>query len=142
LLNRRRGLISRRGLTLIEAIAAIVVVGVPPVMMAVREAAVRRVDSVQAGRARWLAGEKLEDVIADRQSATRGYAYVVAGNYPAEPGVAGFTGFARSVAIAETGASLVGVGTGYKRVTVTVTWTDHRGQTRSLALATVVTDYQ
>lgn len=130
-------------MTLIEAIAAIVViaVAVPPVLLAVRESAVRRVDPVQFSRARWLASEKLEDIIADRHSATRGYTYVVTANYPAEGSVTGFTGFARSVTIAETDATLSAAGTGYKTVTVTVTWTDRRGQARSLALATVVTDY-
>jgi hypothetical protein len=140
----RRRLHSARAVTLIEAIAAIVVIAVaiPPVMIAVREAAVRRVGPVQAGTARWLAGEKLEDIIADRHSTTRGYTYVIVGNYPAEGTVTGFTSFARSVAISETDATLVGAGTGYKKVTVTVTWTDYRGQARSLALSTVVTNYQ
>lgn len=134
---------TARGVTLIEAIAAIVIiaVAVPPVLMAVRESAVRRVDPVQMSRARWLASEKLEDIIADRHSGTRGYAYVIDANYAAEAAVTGFTGFARSVTINETNATLSAAGVGYKTVTVTVTWTDRRGVARSLALSTVVTSY-
>ncbi len=133
----------RRAVTLVEAIIALVVVSVaaPPMMLAVRDSSVRRVDPILADRARWLAGEKLEDLIADRHSTARGYAYLASTNYPAEPAITGFSNFARSVTIAETGASLSGTGTGYKRVTVTVTWRDYRGTGRSLALSTIITAY-
>ncbi len=134
---------TRRALTLVEAIIAVVVVSVaaPPMLIAVRDSSVRRVDPIMADRARWLAGEKLEDIIADRHSTVRGYTYVTANNYPSESAVSGFSNFARAVTIAETGASLSGTGTGYKRATVTVTWRDSRGQNRSLALSTIVTSY-
>lgn len=133
----------RRALTLVESIATIVVVSiaVPPIMISMRDAATRVVDPIQSDRARWLAAEKLEDIIADRHSTTRGYAYVTNANYAAEASVSGFANFARSVSVAETGADLSSAGTGYKRVTVTVSWSDARGVGRSLAVATVVTDY-
>jgi len=131
------------GFTLIEAIIAIVVmsIAVPGMFWAIRDAQRERVDPVQVSRARWLASEKLEDIIADRNSGTRGWSYVVGGNYPAEGSVAGFAGFSRSVSIVETGASLSGAGTGYKTVTVTVGFVDGKGASRTLSLATVVTDY-
>ena len=133
----------RRAFTLIEAIICTVVLAaaVPPMLLAVRESGVRRVAPVQGSRARWLLQEKMEDIIADRHSATRGYAYVIAANYPAEATITAFTGYSRTVTIAETGADLVTAGTGYKRATVTVTWRDTRGVLRSLAVATIVTDY-
>ncbi len=132
-----------RGFTLIEAIAATVLlaVAVPPMISAVTASAIARQDPVNISRARWLAAERLEDVIADRHSSSRGYAYVTNANYGAESSVSGFTNFSRSVSIVETGASLSGAGTGYKRVTVTVGWMSPRFGTQTLALSTVVTDY-
>lgn len=134
---------SRRGLTLIELVAAIVVLaaGAPALLWAIGDAATQRMMPVLASRARWLATEKLEDVIADRHAAGRGYAYIVAGNYANESSVTGFPGFSRSVTIQETGPSLSGSGTGYRRVTVTVSWIDPRRGSASLALSTVVTSY-
>lgn len=133
----------RRGFTLTESVIAVVILGiaVPSMMWSIRQEHRARVSPLMASKARWLATEKLEDIIADRHSATRGYAYVVAGNYAAESSISGFPGFTRSVAIAETGADLVSAGTGYKKVTVTVGYTDGTGAARTLALATVLTDY-
>ena len=127
-------------------IAAVVLLSlaIPPMLWALREGSHQRVAPVQTSRARWLAGEKLEDIIADRHSPSRGYAYVMVANYPPEaaiPGSGGAPGFSRSVSIVETGADLAAAGTGYKTVTVTVSWEDGRGEPRSLELATVVTDY-
>lgn len=139
----RRRTSHHRGATLIEAIAAIVIasVALPSMLWAMQGAHASRVDPVLATRARWLAGEKLEDIIADRHSTTRGYTYVVSGNYPVEAGVSGFSNFSRSVAITESGVELSGAGTGYKSIAVTVGWTDGRGQARTLSLSTVLTSY-
>lgn len=128
---------------MVEAIAAIVVlaIAVPPTMWAIREAHVQRVNPRMASTARWLAVEKLEDAIADRHSTTRGYSYVVNANYAAESPVSGFTPFTRSVSVTETGSDLVSAGTGYKRVAVTIGWTDAASTARTLTLTTVVTDY-
>jgi len=99
-----RGGRRRRGFALTETIAALVIlaVGIPPMLWAIREAHTMRVNPVLASRARWLAVEKLEDVIADRHSATRGYGYLSSINYPVEPAVTGFTAFSRGVRFLET----------------------------------------
>jgi prepilin-type N-terminal cleavage/methylation domain-containing protein len=132
-----------RGFTLIETIIAIVVlsIAVPPMLWSIRESHIQRVGPMMASKARWLATEKLEDIIADRHSTTRGYAYLVTANYAAEASISGSAGFTRTVTFTETAADLSTAGTGYKRCTVTVGWTDGAGTARSLSISSVVTDY-
>ena len=139
-----RGGIGRgRGFSLVEAIAALVILslGVPPMVWALRASGAHRANAVLACRARWLAEEKLEDVLADRHSTTRGYGFVAAGSYPDEDPVAGLPGFRRTVSISETGSDLTSPGAGFKTVTVAVAYTDATGAGRTLSLQTVVTDY-
>jgi prepilin-type N-terminal cleavage/methylation domain-containing protein len=133
----------RRAFTLVETIAAVVVlaIGLPPMLWAIRDAHVQRVNPVLASRARWLAEAKMEDLIADRSSETRGYDYLIAGNYPAEGSISGYPGFTRSVSLSETEADLATAGTGYMKITVTVGWTDAAGDARSLQVSTVLTEY-
>ena len=99
---------TRRGFTLVEAVAAIVIlaVAVPPMLWAIRSAHVQRVNPVLASRARWVAVEKLEEIIRDRHSTTRGYPHLQPGNYPPEAPVPGSPGFRREVELTETGADL------------------------------------
>lgn len=134
-----------RAFTLIEAIIGVVIcsVAVPGLMWSLREAALRQADPVLMSRARWRAAEKIEDILADRHSPSvaRGYAYVTTANYAPEASIAGEPGFARQVAITETGPNLISAGTGYKTVVVTVSWVDGSATTRSLSLSTVLTDY-
>lgn len=129
--------------TLIEAIAAIVLlaVAVPGMFWAIQDAQTARANPGLYARARWLAGERLEGIIADRHSPTRGYAYLTSGNYPAETSVPGFPTYTRSVQITETAADLASAGSGYKRINVSVGFADGRGIGRTFTLATVVTDY-
>jgi len=128
---------------LIEAIACIVMlsVAIPPMLWSVRQAHIQRVNPVMASKARWLAMEKLEDVIADRHSSTRGYDYLVTGNYASESNIPKFAGFTRTVSFNETAADLSSPGTGYMTVNVTVSWTDATATARSLAVSTVLTEY-
>lgn len=132
-----------RAFTLIELVVAVVVLAVatPPLVLALSDASVRRSSRTLDERARWLAAERLEEIIADRHSATRGYSYVSSGNYPAQSAITGFPGFNRTVNVTTTGANFAVGGNGYKTVTVTVNWTDPRGGSKSFALSTVVTDY-
>ncbi len=139
----------RTGFTLIETVAAIVIlaVAVPPMLWAVTEAQRQRINPMLASRARWLAVEKLEDVVADRHSTTRGYAYLATANYAAEnpvPGSGYYAGFTRSVTFLETKADLVTTSPaplGYMTVTVIVGWNDADLAARTLDISTVLTDY-
>lgn len=131
------------GFTLIEAVIAIVILSValPAMLMALRDAQARRAEPVMSERARWLAAEALEDVIADRHSPSRGYGHIIEANYPAENPVAGFPGFSRTVQVAETDATLSTPGAGYKTVSVTVTYPRAGGGSHALMLETVLTEY-
>ena len=138
----------RTGFTLIETVAAIVIlaVAVPPMLWAVTESQRQRMNPMMVSKARWLVVEKLEDVIADRHSTTlRGYAWVVSGgDYVVEnPGdITGYPGFSRSVALLETEADLVTpAAAGFLTVTVTVGWVDAKGDNQTLDISTVLTDY-
>lgn len=138
----------RPAFTLIEAIIAMVIlsVAVPAMLLAIRTVHDKRAAPILSSRARWLAAEKLEDVIADRNSSTRGFGYLISANYLSEPTIAGFPGFSRSVWLSQTGADLQTPGTGYMNITVTVTWNEGpggggAGTARSLALGTVLTSF-
>ena len=138
----------RHGFTLIETVAAIVILAlaVPPMLWAVTEAHHQRANPMLASKARWLVVEKLEDIIADRHSTgTRGWDWVDESNYADENkgDLTGYPQFARTVAIVETQADLSTIDTdgGYKTVTVDVSWTNASGQSQSLAISTVLTEY-
>ena len=113
---------------------------VPAMLWGIGDATKKRVNPILSSEALYLAAEKLEDVIADCNSPDRLYAYVQNANYAAESSVTGFTNFARSVNVVETSPTFT-AGTGCKTVTVTVTYTDGQGTSRSIALATVLTNY-
>jgi type II secretory pathway pseudopilin PulG len=133
----------RRAFSLIDTLAAIVLISVaaPLMLLAIGQSTLRRATATQAITARWLLSEKLESITADRHSTTRGYTYLTTANYPAEATVAGYPNFTRTTTITETTADLTTPGTGYKTVTVTVTWIDPTAGTRTSTLSTVVTDY-
>jgi prepilin-type N-terminal cleavage/methylation domain-containing protein len=135
--------VRQTGFTLIETIAAIVILAIamPPMLFAIRDAHVQRVNPMLASQARWLATEKLEDILADRHSDSRGWDYLTAGNYLVEPSVSGFPAFSRSVSLTETGPDLLAPGNGYMTVTVQVSWVDATGSARTLSISTVVTEY-
>jgi hypothetical protein len=129
--------------TLIESIGAIVIlsIAIPPMYWSIRESEYQRVNPVLASRARWLASSKLEDIIADRASTTRGYAYLIPGNYPVESSITGYPGYTRTVTLTETEVDLQTAGSGFMTVDVQVDYTDAGGDTRSMTISTVLTDY-
>jgi len=136
-------LAPRRAVSLIELIASIVVlaIAVPATLRAIGEAHRQRVDPVQADVAHWLAIERLEEIIADRHSPSRGWDYLLAANYPDEPAVDGFETFSRKVTLSETGVDLQTAGAGFMTVRVEVTWMSVSGAARTLAVETVLTEY-
>jgi prepilin-type N-terminal cleavage/methylation domain-containing protein len=133
------------GFTLVELVAAIVLlaVAVPPMLWATRQSQHQYVDPVLSSRARWLATEKLEDIIADRYSSTRGFGYLISSNYPDElvGTISGYAGYARQVTLAQTTADLITPGTGYMTVTVRVSWTGAEGKPRETSVSTVLTEF-
>ncbi len=133
----------RSAFSLAELVIALVVltIATPAMLTALRDSQVRQIDPVLASRARWLAVSKLEDVIADRHSATRGWDHLVGANYRDEAPVAGYDDFERRVTLNETGPDLATAGDGYMSVTVEVSWFDVGGTARSLSVSTVVTEY-
>jgi type II secretory pathway pseudopilin PulG len=133
----------RHGFTVLEAVAAVVVLGlaIPPMLWGVRQAHAHRAGQILASRARWLASERLEEALADRHSALRGYSYITASNYPLESNIPGFPGFTRAMSIQETAADLVSPGSGFKRISCTVSYADASRTARTVILSTVVTNY-
>jgi len=138
--NQRR---HSAAFTLTESLAVIVILSVafPPMLWAIRRGHEARVMPARYSVARWLAAEKLEDIIADRSATSRGYSYLTSANYAAEASVTGFPAFSRSVSFAETGPDLTSIGVGYMRVTVTVSFADGAGVMQNFPLTTVLTNY-
>lgn len=134
---------THRAFTLIESIAAIVILAValPAMLWAIRDAAARRADPALIVKANWLAAEKLEAVIADRHSSSRGYAWLIDANYPDEAAVADFPAFSRSVAITQTASDLSTPGVGFKVIAVTVTFPALNAPSRSVTMSAAVSDY-
>ena len=82
----------------------------------------------------------MEILAADKFNPARGYAYLVAGNYPAESPVSGFT-MTRSVAFTDVASgdlATVQAGSGFRKAVVTVRW-NHDAS--SLILSGVFTDH-
>jgi type II secretory pathway pseudopilin PulG len=132
---KERPATSERGVTLIETVIVIIVLGLSLAVLIPSTVSTRHsATPVLTQQATALAQEKLEQIFADRldQTTPRGFTYATTpGNYPAENPIAGVTGFSRSVAITcVTTANLNAAGsapspscasTNYARVTVTVT---------------------
>lgn len=133
----------RSAFSLVELIAAsvVLVVAVAPMFLALREAQLERAEAVLATQARFLAEERLEDIIADRHSASRGWSYLVSANYGPEWPVDDWPAFRRTTTLSETGADLVSPGTGFMVVSVEVSWDSPRHGERSLTVTTVLTEY-
>ena len=112
------GRVGRAGASLFELVLVILLIGtgMVPVVAAYRDAALRAPLAELQTRAALLAVEKMEEILRDRSEPGRGYAYVTAGSYPLESPPAGFPGFTRSVAVADT--TLEGVAV--RRVAVSV----------------------
>jgi Tfp pilus assembly protein PilV len=115
--KRRRG---PAGFTLIEVAILIVIAGIAvlPLAMLFATTSIRSSDARSASVAAHLAQAKLEEITADRRSATRGFGYLVGTNYPAENPVGAFPTYSRSVTVAPDS---IFDGVTYRTVSVTVT---------------------
>lgn len=117
-------------------------VALPPMLWAIGAAQDQRVDSVMASRARWLAMEKLESIVADRYSPERGYDWLDEANYADEAAVAGYPDFSRSVAITPVGADLEPGEDVHRRATVSVSYESARGETQTVSLSVVLASWE
>ena len=108
------------GFTLVEVVILIVIAGIAilPLAMLFATTSIRSSDARSASVAAQLAQAKLEEITADRNASTRGFSYVVAGNYPAETPIPAFSAFQRSVAVAPDSTY---DGVTFRTVNVTVT---------------------
>lgn len=114
----------RRSATIIETVAAIIILSValPPLLSAYAEASIQSVGPYQQSIASMLAIERMEEIIARRYRGTDGYDAVTTSNFPAESPIAGFPTFDRTVTVSFVNADLSGAGSdqGYKLVKVGV----------------------
>jgi len=132
---------GQKGFSLIETIMVIVVLGIASYgllnvfISGLRESA----SPLQGVQAIELAKEKLETIFSEKFDTAKGYSYLAAGNYPPETPINGFAGFNRTVTFTEvSGTDLVtpSPGSGFKRITVTVSWGSD-----SVTLESVAADY-
>lgn len=138
---------DQTGLTVIEIILAILVVSIAVVGMtsAISFVGQGSLDAEVTSNAKELAQEKMEQIMGDKRDAALGYASVITpGQYPAEPAVAGFTNYSRSVTITEVNPndlSAALAGSGFARVVVDVSYAGLPGvPTPAASLVTVVTN--
>jgi prepilin-type N-terminal cleavage/methylation domain-containing protein len=93
----------QRGFTLIELVAIIVLLSIAGTAILGMFGQVGRSlttnQDTQTGAQ--LVQEKAEQILADRRNAARGFAWIVAANYPAETPISGFAAFDRSVTISD-----------------------------------------
>ncbi|MFC1855442.1 prepilin-type N-terminal cleavage/methylation domain-containing protein [Thermodesulfobacteriota bacterium] len=132
---------AKNGFTLIETILVIIVLAISSygVLSVFINGLKESASPLQGVQAIELAKEKLEIIIADKHDTSKGYAYIVSGNYPAETPVSGFSEFNRSVTLQEIDAldlATASPGSGYLKVTVTVSWSSG-----SISLDSLVADY-
>lgn len=132
------------GFTLLELILVTVLIGlaVPGILVLFETTSRASYTTQQVAVATNLAGERLEQVTADKFSAARGYAWIiVAGRYPVEAPVAGFVGYDRTTTVAEVNPSdlqTASPGSGYARVTVVISF---NGGADTVQVETLLTNH-
>jgi Tfp pilus assembly protein PilV len=128
-----------RGATLLEAVFAVLLLGisVPPILGFFRQGTLSSIAPERQTAAYFLAMERMEEIIADRHSSTRGYSYLTAAHYPAESLAGGFTRTAAFNEVSSADLTTHQSGTGYLLITVTVQYSAPAG---SYAISSLVCD--
>lgn len=160
--NRSIGSVRRRAFTLVESLAVVVVlaVAIPPAVSMMADSARAQADSVTITRATWFASALIEQIIADVNSDDAGLGFAAlddSDTYLTTPSVGfearnsaliahyGSLGLTHGVLIGElSNASGTVVGDIeediFRTVTVSVTWTTLKGDSRTMGIGCVVTD--
>jgi len=109
------------GFTLPEVVLILVIaaVAVLPLGMLFANSSIRSSEAHNATVMAQLAQAKMEELAADKNSPSRGFSYLVAGNYPAESPVSAFPGYSRSVSFAPDS---IYDGVTFRAVSVTVSY--------------------
>lgn len=131
----------RRGMSLIEVVLSIVILGltVPAMVLQLHSAIAAQTAARVQGNLVMLADARINEVLADRRDPTRGYGYITAGSYPDEDAPAALERYTRQTEVREvdpTDLSSPQSGSGIKRIRITVTGPDDG----MLQVETFVTD--
>lgn len=128
-----------RGATLLETVFAVLILGIsmPPILGFFRQGTLSSIAPERQTAAYFLAMERMEEIIADRHSSTRGFSYLTAAHYPAESLAGGFTRAATFDDVSPADLTTHQSGSGYRLITVTVQYSAPAG---SYALASLVCD--
>ena len=132
---------GQRGFTLIETVLVIIVLGIASygVLSVFFHGLTGSANPVLGVQGVELAKEKMEIVFADKHDSAKGYAHLTGANYPDETPVTGFTDFNRTVQFLEVDKNDLttpSAGSGFVRITVTVSWSGD-----SVTLESLATDY-
>lgn len=124
----------RRGLSLVEVVIAIVILGlaVPPLMFQMAAGVQQQEAVLIQQNLTQLASERMWEVYADHADPTRGYDYIEDDAYPDETDPWGLAGYTRQTTIREVSSSdyvTPQPGSGIKRFLVVVSGPENRSLT-------------
>ena len=127
------------GVTLIELTIMIVILSItiPSTFWFFAENSRKAIESERRVIATLLVEERMEEVLSDRHSSTRGYSYLVTGNYPDDTPLTGYTRVVEFEDVDPSDLSTTSPGSGFRKITVTVSYSSPDG---SSAFSTVVSD--
>lgn len=118
-------MIGRRGISLIEVVVAIVILGLaaPPLMLSMAAGARQQEEALVQQELTQLAEQRMWEIFIDHADPTRGYGYVVNASYPDETAPRGLSGYVRRTRVREvstTDYSTPQAGSGLKRFRIQV----------------------